>query len=140
MAKIAERRQSPPHRSWLTKIGDAAAVCWELTKKVGFFGIGAFILGLVVYDVSRECRFDGIVLENVVVKGASGDSGLGAEMASQQIATYIAGSSAPARAGGTRPRRGPSAQPVSISPRFRRSTSAWCARSPACSRTAAGPD
>jgi tetratricopeptide (TPR) repeat protein len=89
MAKIDERRQRPSRSSWLTTIGDGAGVVWDLLKKGCLFGIGVFVLGLIVYDVYRECRFDGIVLENVVVKGPTGDGGLGTEMASQQIATYI---------------------------------------------------
>jgi tetratricopeptide (TPR) repeat protein len=89
MAKVDERRQRPARSSWLTKVADTAGVTWELIKKGCLFGIGVFIVGLVVYDVVRECRFDGIVLENVVVKGQAADSGLGTEMASQQIATYI---------------------------------------------------
>jgi len=89
MAKKIERQAHPSDGSWLTTFGDRAGVTWELIKKVCFFGIGLFVVGVIVHDVVRECRFDGIVIESVIVKGSGVDGAPSTEMATQQIATYI---------------------------------------------------
>ena len=87
MAKIDEKQQHQPRSSWLAAAG--AVITWDLTKKVSLLAIGFFVLGVIVLGVWRECRLDGIVLESMVVKGSGGEGSPNAEMASQQIATYI---------------------------------------------------
>ena len=87
MAKIDEKQQRSPRSSWLAAAG--AIITWDLAKKVSLSAIGLFVLGVIVLGVWRECRFDGIVVESMVVKGSAGDGAPNAEMASQQIATYI---------------------------------------------------
>jgi tetratricopeptide (TPR) repeat protein len=77
MAKIDE---ASPSRSWLS---------WEYLKR-GAIGLAAlFVVVVIANHVWRECRFAGIVLESVVVKGPAGESAATVEMVGQQIATYI---------------------------------------------------
>lgn len=77
MAKIDE---ASPSRSWLS---------WEYLKR-GAIGLAAlFVVVVIANHVWRECRFTGIVLESVVVKGPTGENAATVEMVGQQIATYI---------------------------------------------------
>ena len=87
MAMNGARRQHPLVSNWLTTV--RAVFTWEFAKRVCLVGVVVFVVGVIVLDVVRECRFDGIVLENVVVKAPARDGAPTPEMATQQIATYI---------------------------------------------------
>lgn len=89
MAKNDERRQRPSAGSRWTTVGERSGIAWDLVKKGCFLGLGFFIVGVIVHGVVRECRYDGITLEPVIVKGPGGEAGPTPEMAAQQIATYI---------------------------------------------------
>lgn len=78
MAKKVD--QASPSPSWLS---------WEYLKRGALFVVATFVIGVIANHVWRECRFAGIVLEGVVVKGPAGENVATVEMVGQQIATYI---------------------------------------------------
>lgn len=84
MAGTDGMQQPPPRGSRLSTI-----LTWDRAKKASLSAIALFVVSVIVVGVWRECSFDGIALESVVVKGAGGDGAPTVEMASQQIATYI---------------------------------------------------
>jgi tetratricopeptide (TPR) repeat protein len=75
--------------NWLTTAGERTGIAWGIVTKACLFAIGLFTVCVIVWQVVSECRYDGISMEPVVVKGPAGEGSPTVEMATQQIATYI---------------------------------------------------
>ena len=75
--------------NWLTTVSERTGSAWAIVTKACLFAIGLFTVCVIVWQVVKECRYDGIVMEPVIVKGPAGDGAPTVEMATQQIALYI---------------------------------------------------
>jgi tetratricopeptide (TPR) repeat protein len=75
--------------NWLTAAGERTGIAWGMVTKACLFAIGLFTACVIVWQVVSECRYDGITMEPVIVKGPAGEGAPTVEMATQQIATYI---------------------------------------------------
>jgi tetratricopeptide (TPR) repeat protein len=75
--------------NWLTAAGERTGIAWGMVTKACLFAIGLFTVCVIVWQVVSECRYDGISMEPVIVKGLAGEGAPTVEMATQQIATYI---------------------------------------------------
>jgi tetratricopeptide (TPR) repeat protein len=73
--------------NWLTAVNKRLGAVWTIVTRGGLLALGSIIGVVVVWEVVREYRYDGISLESVIVKGPEG--GPTVEMATQQIATYM---------------------------------------------------
>ncbi|HEY6715565.1 MAG TPA: hypothetical protein VI232_04415 [Reyranella sp.] len=75
--------------NWLTAAGERTGIAWGMVTKACLFAIGLFTACVIAWQVVSECRYDGISMEPVIVKGPAGEGAPTVEMATQQIATYI---------------------------------------------------
>ena len=75
--------------NWLTTASERTGSAWGIVTKACLFAIGLFTVCVIVWQVVKECRYDGIVMEPVIVKGPTVDGAPTVEMATQQIALYI---------------------------------------------------
>ena len=75
--------------NWLTTVSERTGSAWAIVTKACLFAIGLFTVCVIVWQVVKECRYDGIVMEPVIVKGPAADGAPTVEMATQQIALYI---------------------------------------------------
>jgi tetratricopeptide (TPR) repeat protein len=75
--------------NWLTTASERTGIAWGIVTKACLFAIGLFTACVIVWQVVRECTYDGIVMEPVIVKGPAADGAPTVEMATQQIALYI---------------------------------------------------
>jgi tetratricopeptide (TPR) repeat protein len=75
--------------SWLTTISERVGVWWGLLTKVGVLMLGTIVGAVITWEIVRQCRYDGILLEPAVVKVSADPAAPTAEMATQQIAIYV---------------------------------------------------
>jgi hypothetical protein len=80
---MAERKSS-----W-SALGDWTKTTWGILTKFSIVIFALFTAGVVIREVVRECHYDGISLEKVIVKGPTVEGTPTVEMATQQIVTYV---------------------------------------------------